>query len=169
MAIQSKWVAAILVVGALGVGLSVRGWFAPLMSQRSVLENSDKFVLYSLWSTAPPESLKLEGQFHGFGILGQKEITDPKLKARLVEALYDGLNVPEDYAPGDCFFPGYGIRALKGGRTIDVGLCYGCGTIEFYENGDRVRLPTTREVDKIFKAAVVQAKLRREADVPASE
>ncbi|RYG70932.1 hypothetical protein EON80_06345 [bacterium] len=166
---NTKWklmvLTAVLVAIGTGVGVSARGWYVPWMSQRMVLEGSDKFVLVSLHPQAVPEGVKTQGDFYGFAMLGQKQITDPKLKARLVKALYEGLEVPEDYAAGDCFFPSYGIRATRAGRTVDVALCYDCGGVEFYEGREEEHVPTLREPRAVFEKAVVAAKLPRAADV----
>lgn len=145
-----------LVVGALGLGAAVFRITPDYERKtRPVLEESDEFILYSLSAWGDMEKQPL---FHNFPILGRKELTDPALKARLVNTLYRDLRRggPE-YS---CFTPSHGLRAVRGGRTIDVVICYSCGKVNFHENGVRDGYHSLgRDGQKVFEQAVREAKL----------
>ncbi len=113
-----------------------------LKSERSVLDNSDQFILYSLTPRPDPGDKRIKGLFHRNGVLGQTQITDPKVRAELVDALYDAMpGFMEGYGDLDCFNPHHGIRATRGGRTVDAEICFECEAVYFYENGKSWEVP----------------------------
>ena len=72
----SVFVALGLLTGAGAVPRSVRAKF-PLNSS-TVLEKPDRMTLYSL---APEETGRTGPRFHGWPVVKQKEITDPKSRS----------------------------------------------------------------------------------------
>lgn len=148
-------VAGIALVVALGVGLSVR---PRENDQRWLLENSDRFILYSLIPYPEDDEFKTVGKFRNWDVLGQTRITDPKLKARLVGALYGAMNSQVDER-ASCFFPRHGIRATRDGRTLDVVICFECSGVELHENGNAHVQFVTREPQKLFDQALIRSKI----------
>lgn len=129
-------------------------------SERAVLDNSDQFILYSLMPHPPMGDRHVKGHFHHEGILGQTLITDPAKKAKLINALYGGFpGVFSGYGEHDCFNPRHGIRAKRGGRTVDAEICFECGMVYFSENGQSKRQPVSEEPQKVFDEALREAKL----------
>ncbi|RYG71597.1 hypothetical protein EON80_05025 [bacterium] len=127
------------------------------MNPQSVLENSDQLTLYSLRGYLNQEKLD---EFHGWGIFGQKRVTDPQMKERLVTALYSSM---DSSAPQySCFSPSHGLRATRGGRTVDVVICFSCGKVDIYDRG-QLRyhyLPISKEASPVFEKAIKAVGLR---------
>jgi hypothetical protein len=126
-------------------------------SQRSVLDNSDQFTLYSLLPHPPEKDVRIHGLFHRNGILGQTQVRDPKLKAQIINALYGGFSnsISSSNNEISCFNPRHGIRAIGNGRTVDVEICFECGAAYFYENGTSSKQSISHEPQKIFDQALV--------------
>lgn len=122
-----------------------------LAQKRRFLENSEQFTLYSLRdgnenvSVAPaPDKI-----FHRYEILGKMLVTDPKIKAQLIQSLYYGMEHRNGFAAA-CFNPRHGIRATKGKRTVDVVICFECSQIDFWESNQRQHTYTSRTPQKVF-------------------
>ncbi len=147
--------AALLVAFAFGRFILYR------RSERYVLDNSDQFILYSLLprSQEGRDGGRIIGRFQRNGVLGQTQVTDPQLKARLVNALFAGIS--SDGNAADCFNPRHGIRATYNGRTVDVEICFECGAVYFTENGKSNRQFVSQEPQKVFDQALIEAKLPR--------
>ncbi|MCD6051483.1 MAG: hypothetical protein K0Q55_2892, partial [Verrucomicrobia bacterium] len=103
----------------------------------AVLDAPDSFYLYSLHPEpaafrrpqTPQEATnvvsKLGEEYHGFEILGRAEVVDPVQRRELVDALKRGVSEGKGPAPS-CFSPRHGIRAVKGGVTVDLVICFEC-------------------------------------------
>jgi hypothetical protein len=97
---------------------------------RRVLEEAEQFVLLSL----DPKRLDrpAEGSFHGYRVVGQTPVSDPRRK-ELIVALYDGI--AEDASPARCFIPHHGIRAVRGKQTLDLVICFTCSQMHVHVPG----------------------------------
>lgn len=124
---MKRWV-PFAALAALAIGYMA---LSPLLqSQRSVLEQSDEFTLLSLNPYEMGPNAHIGGQkFHNHRILGQTKITNPRLKAQLVDTLFRGMS--ENSGRGACFKPRQGIRARRGWRTVEVVICFECGHVYF--------------------------------------
>jgi hypothetical protein len=106
-----------------------------------VLEQPDQFTLFSL----DPGSLVRDpdtgdvsyscagGRFHGCLVLGHTTVGDGTRRAELIHALYEGfaefLRLPW---VRPCYEPRHGIRATRGGRTVDLVICFTCSPVQVY-------------------------------------
>lgn len=129
-----------------------------LQSQRGVLEQSDEFTLLSLepspFKPSPPGAVK----FHKHIILGQVKITDPKLKARLTEALFRGI-ADDKMGGASCFNPRHGIRAVKGSRVVEASICFECGHVYFFDWRDS-HATISRSPVALFDATLRASRVR---------
>ncbi len=79
---------------------------------REIFERSDKFILLSLDPLSLPNTnAPKRSEFHGWYILGQTQISNPKTQSKLRRAYYDGL--VDTSGAAACFSPRHGIRAVK--------------------------------------------------------
>jgi hypothetical protein len=159
---MKKWVAlaAVSVVGT--VVLWPLTW-----TQRTVLERADEFTLLSLNSYEMGMQARIVGaKFHNHRTLGGVKITDDKLKARLVAALFRAIDESRGFAAA-CFKPRHGIRARRGWRTIDAVICFECGHVHFHEWGRRNSFNVSFRSGAPFDAVLRAARVRVAA--PASE
>ena len=69
-----------------------------------------------------------------FPVLGKVEITDADLRGAIVSALKQGAKTRHPMAA--CYKPRHVIRAEKGGRTVDVVICFECGNYRVHRAED---------------------------------
>ena len=86
---------------------------------RQVFENSDSLTLYSIESM--PDGRV--NSFHGYPIVGETLITEPKEKSDLIAHFYNGMQGEIMHAA--CFNPHHAIRAIKGDKTLDLVIFFG--------------------------------------------
>lgn len=99
-------------------------------------------VVYSL------EPLTREGKdgaepddvfFHTYLILGEASVTEPHPQREIVAAVQKGIEEAEqDPAVHKMcmFMPRHGVRhTAKGGRVTEWVICFSCGEVNVYENG----------------------------------
>src|SRR5689334_17910405 len=79
---------------------------------RFVLDNPERFTLFSIEGEDQPPDVTTETLFHGFNVLGKSEIEDADERKALLEALYRSIADSEHAAI--CFWPRHGIRASRG-------------------------------------------------------
>ena len=102
----------------------------------AVLDAPDSFYLYSLHpepfalrpqtpQEATNEVRRLGENYHGFEILGRTEVVDAAQRKELVDALKRGVSEGKG-PPPSCFYPRHGIRAVKGGVSMDLVICFEC-------------------------------------------
>ena len=107
---------------------------------RRVLEESDKLTLLSINPSGYYEGISRSRGFQGYTVLGQTTIQSKDERKALIASFYDGLvSVPgkgnfKQIGMG-CFNPRHGIRAERGGKTVDLVICFGCFGLKVYENG----------------------------------
>jgi hypothetical protein len=104
-----------------------------------VLEQGDRFVLLSLnpkningWEEQVPRP---KSSFHYYEVLGKVEIQDPKERIELLQALFKGMSdsTGTSYA---CFNPRHGIRATLGKETVDLVICFECGSLVIHASDE---------------------------------
>lgn len=120
--------------------------------QRTALIESDEFILYSL---SPIDDypdhenlasyLKNKKKISGSVILGEMQIKDIATRAKLIDAMYQGINA-SDGTSASCFNPRHAIMARKGRRNISAVICFECMNI--YVEGKYMH--TARTPQKVF-------------------
>jgi hypothetical protein len=91
-----------------------------------VFTKSQRAILYSL----EPEK-RVEGKelFHGYSVLGKTEVSNPKLQGELKSSLVKAMAGAYGAA---CFNPRHGLRLMHDEKTVDVVICFECGTTVTY-------------------------------------
>jgi hypothetical protein len=103
-------------------------------------DDPDRLILYSLDGRHPePDEDRLaeakpkaEYLYH-FPVLGKLEVTDARQRREILAAVRRAIRNPDKAAA--CFFPRHAVRAVKGGETVDVVLCFECGNYAVYRGG----------------------------------
>jgi hypothetical protein len=160
---------AAFALGTLALGaFAIWGYFQ-IYNEHWVLKNNDQLILYSLKpmsdflgnSPSGDNSQKYQRseKFHKVVVLGKVQIDDPAIKKQHVDALYKGI--ADGGRQASCFDPRHGIRAVRGNRTIDVSICFGCGTTVFYDGNRTSSSPITNSAPKIFNQILDDAKIPR--------
>ncbi len=100
---------------------------------RSVLEKCDKMLMYSLdpGPNFDTNGLPFKGGFHDYPIIGNIEVPEQKRKA-LLDELYNGLAVPDNFLSAGCFSPRHGLRARHDKRYVDMVICFSCMSVQVY-------------------------------------
>jgi hypothetical protein len=108
-------------------------------STLKALEQGDRFVLLSLnpkningWEeqVARPKS-----SFHYYEVLGKVEIQDPKERIELLQALFKGMADSRGISAA-CFNPRHGISATLGKETVDLVICFECGSMVIHASDE---------------------------------
>lgn len=97
---------------------------------RQILDHSQQFYLYSL--DPHPLEVKADEDFHDTRILTRTLVTNPRARASLLTAFYNGIEEGNGDQMG-CFDPQIGIRAVRNGQTVDLVICYACLHVEIYD------------------------------------
>jgi hypothetical protein len=99
---------------------------------RRILEEAAELEMFSIGGTA---GQKAEEEFRYFGVVGKMRVTDGRIKAELVSALFDGVATPSNMM--GCFKPHHGVRATHEGKTVDLLICFECQNFKgFAESGE---------------------------------
>jgi hypothetical protein len=125
----------------------------------AILDKAEEIELYSL----EPEPEKGAGKapkaslFHGWLVLGKTALKDAKTRKAALDALDESVGMG---AMAKCFDPRHAIRAAHGGTTVDLLICFACGQVYVYFNGNRdktlvIARGTQPALDDILKAAGV--------------
>jgi hypothetical protein len=119
----------------------------------AVLEKPDRYELLSLCSvgpltlpdgtlqpqTRPADPTTKAVYSHGFLVLGGVTLTDAKARQRVNGALRDSMRDWPQVFAGCGFQPRHAIRAVRGGKTVELLICFHCGDMEALVNGVRER------------------------------
>jgi hypothetical protein len=115
-----------------------------------ILDRADRITLYEL---DPTQRGKVTSgpTFWEYPVVREKELTDPGERAELVRILYRGM--AEQKVGARCFVPHHALRAVRGGKTLDLVLCFTCQWVHIHHNGKmKVALLSARGMDAYQKA-----------------
>lgn len=108
---------------------------------KAVLEAAESFELLSLdpipiadQEPAADVNAPAPPDFHGFKILGQATIEEPKQREALRYAFEQGV-VEHDGSVAACFNPRHGLRATVNEKIHDFVICFECRQVEHYVDG----------------------------------
>jgi hypothetical protein len=123
---------ACLVLGsqpaATGQGIVGHDKFTAQMSE--VMSHSSSMIVYSLEAKQASPRQK---NFHGWTLLGQADVPLPADRNTIGQRIIDDTGIRNVTFCG--FFPHHGVRASYRGRQIDFVICFQCGPIEIFEDG----------------------------------
>ncbi|MDI1444101.1 hypothetical protein [Polyangium sp. 6x1] len=121
-----------------------------------VLEGADSFQVLALEPDHGGEPPQGAETFHGYQVLAKGDVADPKTRERIVDIVNAGVRKGGTLAK--CFNPRHGVHAVRGGRSVDLVICYECSALEVVEDGQTKTLPTgdvQADLDETFRAAGV--------------
>jgi hypothetical protein len=101
--------------------------------------------------------------FHGWKVLGRTALTDADRRKAVVFAIRRGIRECDD-ASG-CFEPRHGLRATKGGKTLDLVICFSCRWIEVHEGGTTAYVRTSGAARPAINQALRDAAVELAQDV----
>jgi hypothetical protein len=99
---------------------------------RDVLANADTFELLSL--NPDGGTTREPGHFWGWRVLGSIAVESPVTRDEVVAALKRGIAENEGWV-ADCFDPRHGIRAARGGESVELVVCFECAQVYIYPDG----------------------------------
>ena len=120
---------------------------------RAVFENADRMTLYSIDHYPKPNQANT---FHYYPIIGKTEIADVKTRRALVAHLYNGI-AKSDGVSAACFNPRHAIRASKGGKTVDIVICFGCQNLQVHYQKSLSYAPITRAPQNFYNSVLQEA------------
>ena len=140
------------------LGATARGDDKPASKDlKQLFEKAEAIEVYSLDPSddrkEPPDAKK---GFHGWHILGKTTVKDPKVRKKLVAALYAGL-ADSDGTAAKCFDPRHGIRATVDGKTADIVICFRCLQMQFIVGEASMTETTTQAPEKVLDEVLTNA------------
>jgi hypothetical protein len=89
-----------------------------------LIHRSGTVTMYSL----DPRRSDNVGQddFHGYKILGRKDVTDPNDRRELLSKLADSIRQNASLVVATCFNPRHGLRFKANNTQIDFVICFQC-------------------------------------------
>lgn len=138
------------------VAASVLGCGSLPDSALAVLHGADSFQVLALEPEHGEEPAPGAETFHGYQVLAKGDVADPEARERIVDIVNAGVRKGGTQAK--CFNPRHGVHSVRGGRTVDIVICYECSALEVVEDGRATTLPTgdvQADLDEAFRAAGV--------------
>ena len=126
---------------------------------KAILDQAEQIDLYSLDPAGG--MLKKDAEkdgFHGWKVLGKTKLADAKERKKVMAALHKGIAA--GFGPAGCFHPRHGIRATLKDKTVDLVICFECGSMGVYhgEKGSVVWTGPSPQpkLDAVLEAAKVR-------------
>jgi len=121
---------------------------------KMILDNSEKFYLYSLQSERLADAdLKTMPNFHGYPISGQVCVRPKPERAELVAALRGELGKRSDCS---CFAPTYGVRVVRRRQTVDLLISFACEQMEVWDDRGRHRISVAAKAQDAFNHVLAE-------------
>jgi hypothetical protein len=70
-------------------------------------------------------------------VLGRTAVTDPALRRQVVAAVRRDIGAAQG-EQASCFVPRHVLRVTKGGRTVDLVICFECHNYRAYADGTHI-------------------------------
>jgi hypothetical protein len=126
-----------------------------------LLDEADAIELISL---DPRERPARPGEsFHGWKVLGRAAIGDGAEGRAIIAALKRAIGSAEEVA--GCFEPRHGLRATKGGQSLDLVICFSCRWIESHFQGTSSSVRIADSPKSAFNKALREAGIKLAQDV----
>jgi hypothetical protein len=134
---------------------------------QAILDRADQIELYSLEPNPTAEQRKAskEKPLHGWLVLGKTKLEAAPTRKAVLDALAKGMAAPSRGAK--CFDPRHAIRATRGGKTVDLVICFECSWVHVHLGGKKdgpaltIASGTQPAFDKVLKAAGVPLARKR--------
>ncbi|HEX8833695.1 MAG TPA: hypothetical protein VF719_05815 [Abditibacteriaceae bacterium] len=117
------------------------------LDSREVFDRSQRITVYAL--DPHSEGYKGKNSFHGYKVLDSARLTR-RLRKELRTAFYE--NVKREGVAALCFFPHHGLRAQRGGKTLDFVICFGCAQLVTHYSGQESGVIFSRYQTSRFNA-----------------
>jgi hypothetical protein len=127
-------------------------------AEADILRQAAALELLALDPTSPtPAQVADPARCHGYGILGRATVTDEATRTRALDLIGQACRANDDTVAA-CFDPRHGVRAVHGGRTVDLVICFECLSLQVHADGTQVQwgeLAQTQEpeLSALYRAA----------------
>ena len=126
---------------------------------RTMFENATQLTVFSIgdvsqFQCAKPSPQSRPGEFHGYKILGQVQLSDDE-NQRAKELIRDGLL--DDGMRAFCFKPHHGVRAINGKQAVDFVICFKCRQLVTYSEGANREAKIGRQPENYFNQLLTAA------------
>lgn len=122
----------------------------------AVLEKATELEIYSLAGTAEKGD---KDAWRNAKVLGKTTVKKDEDRKALVASVKKGVEEGGDAAR--CFIPRHGIEAKHDGKTVSLVICFECGWIYAYIDGEKTKPSLTisgtpnKQLDDILTAAKI--------------
>lgn len=120
----------------IAAGIGVYLW----RSTGGIPDDPDQIILFSIdgmqSGEVNPKRTLQAGQelLFDYPVLGKIEIGDPDLRRKVISAIK--ADIRSGANGSKCFWPRHVLRVVKGGKTIDLVICFECHNFELHKNGE---------------------------------
>jgi hypothetical protein len=125
-----------------------------------ILDRPDQLEFLTLDPSHEPPAYDSNNpeRLHGYLILGSAVIRDAALQKELVDSVKDAVKGNTGIAAA-CFNPRHAIRATRGGKSVDMLICFQCLQMEVYQ-GAKWKMSLISSTQKeLFTQVAAQMKL----------
>lgn len=148
-------IAASVVAVAGGREVSPRASAAEI---RQLLNSASRIELLSLEVRDAPRAA-VEGDFHGYPVLGALTVTSPDERRTLVDQVTKSIARSPSRTFG-CFLPRHGVRATLKDETVELLICFECSTVYYIRAGKQQRLNIDEKPEKFLNGLLQNAGIR---------
>jgi hypothetical protein len=129
------------------------------------LRAPDRLTLYSIDPRSPDAGEERRrgygvhtavGEFRGYPVLGEVEITDPELRKQLIAGFKDGY-ARRPAGGSTCFNPRHAVRVAENGRTLEYLICFECEWFDEFEDTSCRRAAINDDVRSVFDKPLKEA------------
>lgn len=117
----------------------------------AALEVAESATTFEVMAVDPGSQAAAAEDFHGHRIVWRTLVTDPAVQERILGVVNGGISRFATQAR--CFNPRHGVRVSRGARTVDIVICYECGSVHVHDGETFTSLPTTNvqpDLDEVF-------------------
>jgi hypothetical protein len=125
----------------------------------AILDKTEQIELYSLEPEPDDKAAKNPKAiyFHRWLVLGKTVLKDARGRKQAIDALDESVGRGRR---AKCFDPRHGIRATHGGKTVELVICFRCGQVYVYFDGNKEKdatLSINRGTQPVLDAILTKA------------
>ena len=113
-------------------------------------ETIELFLLDPRRKPTDKDAAKQKDRFCGWGVQSSVKVTDKGKRKELVASIEKAVADSRATEQRMCFYPHHGLRAVGGGKTVEMIICFQCRRIQVYVDEALRTVATTRDPEDIL-------------------
>jgi hypothetical protein len=116
---------------------------------RQILYDADSLIVYSL---NPDDLAAGEPRFHDYVVRSSRTVDNADVRRRIASAVIAGVAEEGDRAA--CFDPRHGVKATRGGASVDLLICFECSQVRAYRSDAQTSAATSNAAKGLLDEAL---------------